>query len=79
MREPRTVRFSLICSDGSNLGYYDDFTDRYARWNATAGLRPFSVPVKGAQFDYFNRRFTCLAILERERPVHVWQMFGITQ
>jgi hypothetical protein len=74
----RLLDGGLICTDGSNLGYYDDLTDRYAPWNALAGMRPFAVPVKGAQFDYFNRRFTCLAILAQERPVYVWQMIGFT-
>lgn len=74
----RLLDGGLICTDGSNLGYYDDLTDRYAPWNVLAGKRPFAAPVKGAQFDYFNRRFTCPAILAQARPVYVWQMTGLT-
>jgi hypothetical protein len=73
----RLLDGGLICSDGSNLGYYDDLTDKYAPWNTLAGAKPFSAPVQGSQFEYFNRRFTCLAILERARPVYVWQMVGL--
>ena len=72
----RLLDGGLICTDGSNAGYCDRENGKYAPWNALTGIRPFSPPIKGSSFEYFSRRFTCLTVLERARPVCIWQVAG---
>ena len=67
----------MICTDGSNSGHCDRENGEYAPWNALTGLWPFSPPVPGSGFEYLGRRFTCLTILEKARPVYVGQVAGL--
>lgn len=72
----RLLDGGLICTDGSNCGYYDDFTDRYAPWNAFVGIRPFSAPTLGDTFEYANRKFTLVSVVPvgTGLPLCVWQL-----